>query len=64
MDLPFLVWHGQSWNAYKHLQKLANDVHVGDAPSIKKFMEMEETLMNENDDVITSLGLWSWMKAN
>ncbi len=21
--IPFLVWHGQSWNAYKHLQKLA-----------------------------------------
>ncbi len=38
--------------------------HVGDAPSIKKFMKMEETLMNENDNVITSLGLWSWMKAN
>jgi hypothetical protein len=48
-------------NIYKNWP---NDVHVGDAPSIKKFMEMEETLMNENDDVITSLGLWSWMKAN
>jgi hypothetical protein len=48
-------------NIYKNW---LNDVHVGDAPSIKKFMEMEETLMNENDDVITSLGLWSWMKAN
>ncbi len=48
-------------NIYKNW---SNDVHVGDAPSIKKFMEMEKTLMNENDDVITSLGLWSWTKEN
>ncbi len=60
-----------SWFGMDNLEMLINiyknwpnDVHVGDAPSIKKFMEMKETLMNENYDVITSLGLWSWMKAN
>jgi hypothetical protein len=65
MNLP------QSWFGMDNLEMLINiyknwpnDVHVGDAPYIKKFMEMEETLMNENDDVIRSLGLWSWMKAN
>jgi hypothetical protein len=33
-----------------------NDAHVDGSPSIKKFMEMEEILMDENEDVIASLG--------
>jgi hypothetical protein len=48
-------------NIYKHWP---NDVHVGDVPSIKKFIEMEETLMNENDDVIASLGLLELDESN
>jgi len=59
-----------SWFGMDNLEMLINiyknwpNDHVGDAPFIKKFMEMKQTLMNENDDVITSHRLWSWMKAN
>jgi len=31
-----------------------NDVHVSGFSSMDKFMEMEETLMDENEEVITS----------
>jgi hypothetical protein len=38
-------------------QNWSNDAHVSGSPSIKKFMEMEEILMDENEDVIASLKL-------
>jgi hypothetical protein len=41
-------------NIYKNWP---NDAHVGGFPSVEKFMEMEETLMKENEDVIASLEL-------
>jgi hypothetical protein len=31
---------------------------------MEKFLEMEETLMNENEDVITSLGLLDLENGN
>jgi hypothetical protein len=40
-------------NIYKNWP---NDAHVGGFPSVEKFMEMEETL-KENEDVIASLDL-------
>jgi len=41
-----------------------NDPHVSGFPSLEKFMEMEESQMDESEDVITSqLGSWSWMKT-
>jgi hypothetical protein len=33
------------------------DEHVGGLLSMEKFMEMEETLIDENEDVIASIGL-------
>ncbi len=33
-----------------------NDAHVNGFSSMDKFMEMEETLMDDNEEVITSLG--------
>jgi len=41
-------------NIYKNW---LNDAHVGGSSSIDKFMEMEETLMYENEEVIASLRL-------
>jgi hypothetical protein len=41
-------------NIYK---KWPNDASVGGSSSMDKFMEMEKTLMNENEEVITSLGV-------
>jgi hypothetical protein len=41
-------------NIYKNWPK---DARVGGSLSMKKFMEMEETLMYENEEVIASLGL-------
>jgi hypothetical protein len=32
-----------------------DDACVGHSPSMEKFMEMEEILMDENEDVIASL---------
>ncbi len=41
-----------------------NDAHVSGFPSPEKFMKMEESQMDESEDVITSqLGSWSWMKT-
>jgi hypothetical protein len=34
-----------------------NDVHVEDMASMKQFMDMEEALMEENEDVIEQIGL-------
>jgi hypothetical protein len=39
---------------YKNWPK---DARVGGSLSMQKFMEMEETLMDENENVIASLGL-------
>jgi hypothetical protein len=33
------------------------DEHVGGLLSMEKFMEMEETLIDENENVIASIGL-------
>jgi len=41
-------------NIYKNW---LDDAHVGGSSSMDKFMEMEETLMDENEKFITSLGL-------
>jgi hypothetical protein len=41
-------------NIYKNWP---DDARVGGSSSMDKFMEMEETLMDENEEVITSLGL-------
>jgi hypothetical protein len=38
-------------------QNWPNDGHVGGFPSMEKFMEMEKTLMKENEDLIASLKL-------
>ncbi len=54
----------QSWLCMENLEMLINiyknwpdDARVGGSSSMDKFMEMEETLMDENEEVITSLGL-------
>jgi len=44
-------------NNYKNW---SNDAHVGEFP----FMEMEETLMKENEDVIASFGLLDLKDSN
>lgn len=41
-------------NIYK---KCLNDVHVNTLESMKQFMEMKETLMDENEDVIYKIEL-------
>jgi hypothetical protein len=41
-------------NIYKNWP---DDAHVGGSSSIDKFMEMEEILMDENEEVIASFGL-------
>jgi hypothetical protein len=41
-------------NIYKNWPKNAR---VGGSLSMQKFMEIEETLMDENEEVIASLGL-------
>jgi hypothetical protein len=41
-----------------------DDAHVGGFPSMKKFMEMEEILMDENEDVITSFWLLELHETN
>jgi hypothetical protein len=38
-------------------QNWPNVAHVYGLPSMEKFMEMEKTLMKENEDVIASLEL-------
>jgi thermostable 8-oxoguanine DNA glycosylase len=38
--------------------------HVGGLSSMDKFMEMEEILMDESEDVIVSLGLLDLKDAN
>jgi hypothetical protein len=48
-------------NIYKNWP---NDVHVGGFSSTNKFMEMEEALMDENEEVITSLGLLDIDESN
>ncbi len=41
-------------NIYKNWP---NDARVSGFSSMDKFMEMEETLMDENEEVVASLGL-------
>jgi hypothetical protein len=41
-----------------------NDAHVGGFPSTENFMEMEETLMKENEDEIASFGLFDLKHIN
>jgi hypothetical protein len=48
-------------NIYKNWP---NDAHVGGSPSMKKFIEMEEILMDENEDVIVSLRLLELDETN
>jgi len=37
------------------------DARLGGFPSMEKFMQIEETLMNENEGSLHHLGSWSWM---
>ncbi len=50
----------QSWFGMDNLEMFINiyknDAHVNGFSSMDKFMEMEETLMDDNEEVITSLG--------
>jgi len=48
-------------NIYKNWP---NDVHVSDFSSMDKFMDMKNTLMDKNEDVITSLGLMKLTESN
>jgi hypothetical protein len=41
-----------------------NDVHVGGFSSMDKFMDMKNTLMDKNEDVIASLGLMKLNESN
>jgi hypothetical protein len=41
-----------------------NDARVGGSPSMEKFMKMEEILMDENEDVITSFKLLELDETN
>jgi hypothetical protein len=38
-----------------------DDPRLGGFSSMEKFMQMEETLMNENEGSLHQLGSWSWM---
>jgi hypothetical protein len=48
-------------NIYKNWP---DDAYVGGSLSMEKFMEMEEILMDENKDVIASLGLLELDETN
>jgi hypothetical protein len=48
-------------NIYKNRH---DDALVGGFSSMEKFMVMEETLMDENEDVIASLGLLELNESN
>ncbi len=61
----------RSWLGMDNLEMLINihknwpnDAHVGGSSSMDKFMEMEETLMDENEEVIASLGLLDINEGN
>jgi hypothetical protein len=45
-------------NIYKNW---LDDTRLDGFSSMEKFMQMEETLMNENEGSLHHLGSWSWM---
>jgi hypothetical protein len=58
----------QSWLGMDNLEMLISiyknwlyDAHLGGFSSMEKFMQREETLMNENEGSLHHLGSWSWM---
>ncbi len=51
-DLEMIVSIYKNWS---------DDACLGGFSSMEKFMQMEESLMNENEGSLHHLGSWSWM---
>jgi hypothetical protein len=60
-----------SWLGIENLEMLiniyknsSNDAHVEEMTSMKQFTDMEQTLMEENEDVIEQIGLLKLEEIN
>jgi hypothetical protein len=54
-NFEILIIIYKNWHSGAHVgssPSMDKDEHVGGLPSMEKFMEMQETLMDENEDVI------------